>query len=735
MYYSFKNLPIKINGVEILTSAAELSWQNHLDPQHTIGNRGASYMAPGQGVDGLLRLNYYITGYDYLKTFLNNDTGYLSGNIGGLYFNSGLIKTYNFACNTNAAVTPAVEISFFEEVKGSFASTPPPPNTGYNYLNFSDVTLNGLPGFSTEMLSAISSITFNYLTKITPYYDVRTGDQDTSVSMSPNRILCSERQLSTEIICNSLTNNLSFSGSDLGVKLTLGHPSIPSLNEYFLCSGRIMSKNISSSDGSIVKTSIGVIQYETEEDPIITGLWSNRWPPEPRDYILISGRNLTNTNYIWAQDREIDSYKVLSDTLVSGTMPDDVISGLLTIYTNGGKASFPYPTAKITPGVTHVRFSYAPVVAVTGRVGEILLCSGTGLSRTTGVYFASTSLSSYDLTGGFRYVGDNLIYIKLPTGAFQNNTVSPRVRFYSQIFDTFASTDKAVTYSPVITGFSPSSGLSGASVTIFGSSFDPGTAIPVYFNGILSHSSTTAADSRSITTIVPTGNVYGYITVANVAGNISSSSSRFLPVVSISGLAPASGRENDNILISGQNFQSGLMYGFPDGKFKVGFGSQVSTGFSWISNILLSGFVPSGATTSQIYIYANDGSTMYNSPFSFTRRYPAPSLSRMVPNPAISGQTYYGYVEGANLFAPSLVHISGLNNSGPSANTGTYFLITGSNLIPDVLGRRINIFGYTGFRGPTGNQGTLGVAFSGAFRVRVVSPEGAGTASTIFKLA
>lgn len=166
MIYSFKNFPVRLNGREILAASMDLSAQNYLIPSFQVGDRSTKNYTPAQGVEGSLKLNYYITGSDYVKSFINSDTGYISGNIGGLFFASGVLSRYNFSCNPNANVAPTVEISFYEEIKGTFSPVNPPPNTGYNYLNCSDVVVDGLSAYSSETLSSINAISFSYSTDI-----------------------------------------------------------------------------------------------------------------------------------------------------------------------------------------------------------------------------------------------------------------------------------------------------------------------------------------------------------------------------------------------------------------------------------------------------------------------------------------------------------------------------------------------------------------------------------------
>ena len=119
-----------------------------------------------------------------------------------------------------------------------------------------------------------------------------------------------------------------------------------------------------------------------------------------------------------------------------------------------------------------------------------------------------------------------------------------------------SATNFTVITSPVITGFTPTSGPVGTAVTITGANFD--ASVPsnniVRFNGTQAIISTVT--STSITTTVPQGATTGPITVTTPQGTATSAESFtvIVPLPSITGFSPSQGKAGTNVTITGQNF-------------------------------------------------------------------------------------------------------------------------------------------------------------------------------------
>ena len=71
MYYNFKNIPITINGQEILINNASLNSTANLVSVYDVGNALNFSRAAVDGIQGSLSLSYYPTGLDLIKSCIN----------------------------------------------------------------------------------------------------------------------------------------------------------------------------------------------------------------------------------------------------------------------------------------------------------------------------------------------------------------------------------------------------------------------------------------------------------------------------------------------------------------------------------------------------------------------------------------------------------------------------------------------------------------------------------------
>ena len=247
------------------------------------------------------------------------------------------------------------------------------------------------------------------------------------------------------------------------------------------------------------------------------------------------------------------------------------------------------------------------------------------------------------------------------------------------------------------------------------------------FNGItttqfnkINATSFTVDSNIKITAVLPTGNVKGYIYLQGTSGVNTYSTTKFNPSIIITGTDPLSGVGGDIINVSGRNFQSGLMFSIASG-FRVKFGT-VYGALDYKSEILLTGLLPNNYTTGPIYIFENDGTSVYPETGYLKAKYNTPTITTFNPKNAYSGQRYYGYIEGTNLF-----NITGVMFSGyKTYNTGRTFTIDNTHLKSDLLGLRVNIKNYSGFLhgGPGNSPGGSpvdGIGLTGLFQLKIMS--------------
>jgi hypothetical protein len=143
--------------------------------------------------------------------------------------------------------------------------------------------------------------------------------------------------------------------------------------------------------------------------------------------------------------------------------------------------------------------------------------------------------------------------------------------------------------SPTVSSFTPSSGITGSTVTITGASFVPGATVK--FGTIASHAVTFISGTQ-IKAVVPNGAVTGKISVTSPAGT-GTSASNFTVTLSITGFSPSSGPTGTVVTISGVGFNSSST---------VKFNGTAATSVTHVSSTQLKATVPSTATTGPISV-------------------------------------------------------------------------------------------------------------------------------------
>jgi hypothetical protein len=140
---------------------------------------------------------------------------------------------------------------------------------------------------------------------------------------------------------------------------------------------------------------------------------------------------------------------------------------------------------------------------------------------------------------------------------------------------------------PVVSSFTPTTGNTGATVTIVGTGFVP--AVSVSF-GSLAASKVTFSSSTKITAVVPNGAVSAPVSVTDDAGT-GTSSAVFTPKLSITGLSQTSGTLGTTVILTGVGFNASSI---------VSFNGTAAAPPTGVTPTSLTVTVPSGATTGPV---------------------------------------------------------------------------------------------------------------------------------------
>ncbi len=141
---------------------------------------------------------------------------------------------------------------------------------------------------------------------------------------------------------------------------------------------------------------------------------------------------------------------------------------------------------------------------------------------------------------------------------------------------------------PTITGFTPTSGITGSSVTITGTAFTGASAVK--FDGLAA--TFKVSSSTQIEATVPNGARAGAIAVTTPV-KTGTSKADFTPTLSIGSFSPAKAAPAQTVTITGVGFNSGS---------SVSFGSIKATSVTHVSATKLQAVVPAEASTAAIKV-------------------------------------------------------------------------------------------------------------------------------------
>jgi hypothetical protein len=146
---------------------------------------------------------------------------------------------------------------------------------------------------------------------------------------------------------------------------------------------------------------------------------------------------------------------------------------------------------------------------------------------------------------------------------------------------------------PTVSSFSPTSGITGSSVTITGTNFVPRATVKF---GTLTSPSVTFTSATQLKAVVPDGAVAAPISVSTAAGS-GASSANFTPTLSITGFSPGAGPVGTTVTINGVGFNA---------TSSVAFNGTPSSSVSFVSGHLQA-TVPGGATSGPITVTNTSG--------------------------------------------------------------------------------------------------------------------------------
>jgi hypothetical protein len=298
----------------------------------------------------------------------------------------------------------------------------------------------------------------------------------------------------------------------------------------------------------------------------------------------------------------------------------------------------------------------------TGKIGDLLVITGSGFYEISSVVFAG------NVSGEFREF-ENEIKVTVPEfaawGLIQIASVSRQVTGFS----TFPFAPE-----PKITGFYPTTGLPGDTITILGRAFSGVNSVT--FNNLSASSFSVVSNSGIIATL-PTGNTKGYITVFGQSGLSYHTQVEFTPFAYVTGLSKNIAKTGESLDILGINFLPEIMFPTTSNKYLVTIG-QATGEFTRINSGKLQGSIFVDASTGPVFVNKNTVES-YASSANLTIVPYSPVISRLTPDSGFTNTSCF--IEGQNFYGVTSVLLSGY---------GSGFELTGySTTLTSSLGNAI----------------------------------------------
>lgn len=651
MFYSHKNCYLSLNGNRIIALDASISTKNQLAPVYLGDQRHAFDYVPDGPIDGALKFSYYLTGNDFVKNYILEEDTFISGDFGGLRFYSGCLKSYSINGAANQPIVVDAEINFFNSLEGNFSPSTP-QTLSKNILRLSDAVISGISDSYVDISTYnIESFSYQFNSNLTPVY--RKNET------SPYRIAFKEKTISSDVKLDNYDQYLPLAGDNINFKLTFADPDNSLNYESYEVHGTLMSKTIGASIGDSLTSSFSVQQNYVDEPPTITVFYPSSAYPE--EGIIIHGTNFHNTISVdFNGAPAYDIFDFSDGTEITCRVPYEALSGPITVKTYGGTVTSTDSFTVNDPGIQVYGYN-----SPSGNIGNYINISGDNFYRISDVVFGATG-------SVFNVINRNLIQATIPEFATYSG-----IKVISALRNQTGIGPYKFVPIPRIDLFSPYSGITGATISIWGRGFSSVTGVT--FNNL--QSSYTYVNNTGIRAIVPSGNALGYIRLNGYSGVSSRSSAIFYPQIEITRLQPSTVYTGYSLIISGNAFIPPLLYNTTTNKYLVRF--STSTGeFTLLNDHVLSGVVPSGTQTGPVQLYNSQGAA-YPSNQILTVRNPPPILSYMQPSSGRTGDLTFGY--GQNLFNLTAVKfsgVSGIYSSSSISNSIAGNLLTAT--IPNV---------------------------------------------------
>lgn len=334
MFYSYKNLPVSINGTGILAGSIEVNCSPSLEQQYLADVQSSVGFNASGPLNNSCRINYHLSGADPIKRLTENSQP-VRIDFGGFYFVSGFLKSYTFSASPNNPVLLNSEFIFFDGVSGSFN----PSQTilpEVEVLNYKDAFLTGE---NIGDITNITSLTYSFSNEIFPSFKVLQTDGLKSIN--PDYVLIGKKEGTVELVYDQLNTPVSITGNYGSLKIDLKKSNGQKTDSFFI-NGTLGSKNIVGSVGNLISSTLTIKQERILPLPVIYSFS----PTLGTRFSLIT---------ILGDNFEPDSIVTIGNSFATGVI---VSSGTITCY----------PPRFMPDGIPYIKVKTSNGIAVSDYV-------------------------------------------------------------------------------------------------------------------------------------------------------------------------------------------------------------------------------------------------------------------------------------------------------------------------------------------------------------------------------
>ena len=323
-FYSAGNIEVKLNDAGVFARSVSLSTSVETEPIFEVGKSVTdNYIIKG-GLGSELRLSYFVTGVDPLKTHMVSGSLPVSAYVGGLSLESGYLTNYSFSAEPYGAAEISATLKFFESPGGDFVSAPSSLDRD-KVLLFSDFEFSEVGVINSHELLSLS---YDYSREVNPIYSL----QDTGEEVVVHGVREDRANISLNVQSNDLSVSLPETGLAGTATLEFKGRSGESTEKYYI-SGIISHQESEFGNDEIVSRSLKLSQSSLASPPSITSV--SPVTAEAGDTVTISGENFIGVESVRLLDQEVE-FAVTDLTDITFVVPSDAQSGTIEVHTKGG---------------------------------------------------------------------------------------------------------------------------------------------------------------------------------------------------------------------------------------------------------------------------------------------------------------------------------------------------------------------------------------------------------------